>query len=104
MPAEPPSDQALRTKLAAELDLVPWRELRSHAEADRVFFVGETVLLLDVAVAIAGDAMPRVDAWIRAGEIGRPTQGQLDAWATKPDLAFRCVIVAPYVLIQHHAS
>jgi len=99
MPHDPNSTSP-RAKLAAEIDLVPWRELRSHALANRIFLVGPAVELLDVAVAVARDATSEVATWTRGGDLGRPSQEQMTAWEETPALAFRCVIVAPFVLVQ----
>jgi len=95
-----PNFPSPRAKLAAEIDLVPWRELRSHALADRVFLVGPDLELLDVAVAVACDAAGEVAAWTRGGDLARPSQEQMTAWEETPAPVFRCVIVAPFVLVQ----
>lgn len=100
MTHEPPLPSSARAKLAAEMDLVPWREMKSHALADRLFVVDVALNLLDVADAVARDAKAEVEAWIGAQSLVRPSEEQIAAWDEMPGMPFRCVIVAPFVLAQ----
>jgi len=100
-PAQQPlSSQGLRAKLAAEVDRVPWPELKSHARADRLFVVAAHLDLLEVAVAVATDSATQVESWIGRAELARPEREELDAWGAQARLEFRCVIVQPFVLVQ----
>jgi len=100
MTPKTPAHDPARTKLAAEIDFVPWRELKSHALADRMLVVALELNLLDVAVGVACDATAEVEAWMRADAITRPSAEQVAAWDETPAMPFRCVIVAPFVLAQ----
>lgn len=95
------SVEALRSKLESEIDRVPWSELSSHASADRLFLVGASLDLLDVAIAIATDATVEVEAWIRDGLLTRPGFDDVSAWDASPQQGFQCVIVQPFVLALH---
>jgi hypothetical protein len=94
------SPDAIGAKLSAEVDLVPWPELKSHALADRLFVVAEVLDLVEVAVAVATDAAARVEGWIASAQLKRPGRQQLEAWDADDRTAFRCVIVQPFVLVQ----
>lgn len=88
-----------RTKLAAELATAPWTELRPHAERDQLFLVGEGLELLEAGVALANDEAMRVQGWIEAGQLTRPTAAQLEAWE-QASPAFRFLILAPFVVAE----
>ena len=100
MESDPTSPEALRAKLGAELDLVPWQELRSHALADRLFLVAADLEVLEVAVAIACDDSAAVSGWIEGGSLARPSGDELNAFDGEPGRELRCVIVQPFVLAQ----
>jgi len=94
----------LRAKLAGDIDVATWRDLRTHAARDRVILVGPEADLLDVAVALGADDAEQVAAWIRSGVVVRPTATQLAAWESALDMPFACVIVAPFVLVAERTS
>jgi hypothetical protein len=91
---------SVRAKLAEEIDWAPWRELKSHALDDRLLLVALELNLLDVAVGVASDSTAEVEAWMRAESIARPSAQQMAVWDDTPAMPFRCVIVAPFVLVQ----
>ncbi|TNF33479.1 MAG: DUF2288 family protein [Deltaproteobacteria bacterium] len=88
----------LREKLAGDIDVTTWRDLRTHAARDRVFLVAPSVPLLDAAVAIGSDDAEKVGAWVASGALTRPTATQLAAWEKTLDKPFDCVILSPYVV------
>lgn len=104
MASEPPAAETLRAKLAAELDRVPWSEVRSHALADRLFLVEAGLDLLDAAVAIALDRSAEVAGWIEDGAIQRPSREDAQRLDGTPERELHCVIVQPFVLAQHPDS
>ena len=93
------ADEDLGQKLASEIAVVTWEDLRPHAEDERLFLVAQSLQLIDAALALARDDTQRVSAWIEAGDIGRPTPEQLTAWAQGTQ-AFRFLILSPFVLAQ----
>jgi len=101
MASESLSAEAVRAKLAAELDLVPWSEMRSHALADRLLLVGPGLELLDVAVAIALDAATDIAGWIEDGSLARPGGPEVESLDAAPQQELQCVIVQPFVVAQH---
>lgn len=88
----------LRAKLAGDIDVTTWRDLRPHAGRDRVILVNPPLALLDAAVAVAVDHADRVQGWVTAGSLTRPTAEQLAAWERDLDIPFDCVVVSPFVL------
>jgi hypothetical protein len=100
MASQSPSPEALREKLAAEVDLVPWSEMRSHALAGRLFLVAGSLDLLQVAAAIALDAATEVAGWVEDGSLIRPGGREVERLDDAPQREFQCVIVQPFVLAR----
>lgn len=91
---------ALRTRLADELGVVAWRDIKPHYDRDAVFLVSRKVDLLDAAVAVAGDDVAAVKGWLGSGDVSRPDPELAAAWSEVGAPPLRCVITQPYVLIQ----
>ncbi|MBR8831260.1 MAG: DUF2288 family protein [Chlorogloea purpurea SAG 13.99] len=90
----------LENQLAAELAAVAWRDLVSHARRDALIVVSESLDLLEVGSAIAGDQVPLVQDWISSKLIFKPTTEDLGNWNLTPDKLFNTLIVQPFVLVQ----
>jgi hypothetical protein len=73
----------VRERLAAHLGEVFWSDLRAHAARDAL-------------ILVAG----RVEGWIQAGLVSKPSAGELAAMAAEPGDVFLSLIVAPYVLVK----
>lgn len=83
-----------------DLAEVCWKDLRIHLQRDAVITVAAELDLVAAATAVAGDDRSRVEAWIAAGQLGKPTAKQLDAWEKDLEKPFRALIVQPYILVQ----
>ncbi|MCK6589669.1 MAG: DUF2288 domain-containing protein [Polyangiaceae bacterium] len=90
----------MRNQLAETLGEVFWSDLHAHAARDSVIIVAEELDLLDVGEAMAANDVPAVSAWISAGMLTKPSAADLASWPLSPQIRFRSVIVAPYVLIH----
>ena len=91
----------LREKLESALGPVLAGDLKPHAARGALFHVGGSLHLVDVAEAVAEDAVPKVQAWLDAGDLRRVTTSDVEAWAEATQgPAFKAVVVAPYVLVQ----
>jgi hypothetical protein len=86
------------------LGQAPWSLIEPHAQRDVVIVVSPRLSLAEVAEAVAQDDQARVAAWIRAGEVGKPSAPQLQAWRSEPARLFNSVVVQPYVLVQELLS
>lgn len=83
-----------------DLAEVPWKDLRIHLQRDAIVLVAEGLVLLDVAVAVAEDDKARVEGWVAAGELSKPTAAQVCAWEKQLDKSFQMLIVQPFILLQ----
>jgi hypothetical protein len=90
----------MRERLAAILGDVYWSDLRAHAARDALIVVADELDLLDVGVAVATDDAPRVERWIQARQLTKPTAAELSRWPAEPLAMFESLVVAPYVLIR----
>ena len=83
-----------------DLAEVAWRELKIHLQRDAIITVAEKLDIIAVSVAIAEDDGGKVEGWITAEQLGKPTEEQLKNWEQNQDKKFRMLIVQPYILIQ----
>ncbi len=90
----------MREHLAAILGDVYWSDLRAHAARDALIVVAAQLDLLDVGVAVATDDAPRVQRWIEAQLLTKPSAAELARWPAEPLATFESLVVAPYVLIR----
>ncbi len=90
----------IKSQLSEELAEVEWSDLVPHAQRDAVIVVSDTLNLLEVGEAIAGDNVPLVQGWIGGNLLQKPTTAQLSEWNARPTSAFNTLIVQPFVLIQ----
>jgi len=91
---------AIRDKLAQEEGPVLWRDLRAHAKRGGLLLVAGELTLLEAATAIATDDAARVEAWLTAGHLLKPSLPALESWEEELDKPFRAVVVQPFALAQ----
>jgi hypothetical protein len=90
----------LAERLQSEIGRAQWSDLRAHAARGGLFLLGETLPLLDAALAVAADEVKLVEGWMKAGLLRRPTAGEVELWSKHPELPFDSVIVQPFVLVR----
>lgn len=87
-------------ELALQVDVAEWGWLRPHGERGGLVVVSPLLDLAEVGARVAADDAAAIQSWIAAGDMGKPTAPQLEAWDAAPDRRFRMLVVSPYVLIQ----
>ena len=90
----------LRARLATEIHRVDWKPLAPHAKRGGLVMVAPELDLIDVGAAVAGDDGRQVQNWMRAQQLRRPTETELEAWQDEAEERFVVLIVQPYVLVQ----
>ena len=93
-------EKDLRTELLEQVQNADWAAIRPHLARDAVILVAPELDFLDTAVAVARDDKTLVQAWIAQAQLAKPSREQLAVWEKTPEMPFRFVIVAPFVLIQ----
>lgn len=94
----------MRESLAESMGPIQFSDLRAHLSRDAVIVVSPTLDLLDVGEAVAKDDKAKVEAWIQAGLIGKPTLEMLEHWATRSGDAWTALVVQPFVLVREIVS
>lgn len=79
---------------------VHWSDLKAHAERHSLVLFNGDEGLVEVATALALDAVEQVKAWQVAGVLRLPTADELQQWSTQPDKAFESIVVQPFVLAR----
>ena len=94
------SSDDIWARLASETARIEWSELEKFFARGQVVAVGESLDLVDVAVAVVNDDRERVSEWMQAEQFGVLDAATARLWAggDAPDLW--AVVVAPWVLVQ----
>ena len=78
---------------------VGWEYLKPHFESGALLFVDTGVDLKTVAEALVADDKAKVEAWMKSGDLLKPSQPHADHWESSGE-SFRAVVVSPFVLMQ----
>lgn len=94
--------QDLRVKLNTETAKLSWPELQPHFARGVVVKVMHGTDLVEVAARFAADDTPRVEQWLRTGQIARASTDDAADWVARAPV-FWAVVAAPWVLVQEVA-
>ncbi|MEM7387338.1 MAG: DUF2288 domain-containing protein [Verrucomicrobiota bacterium] len=86
-------------KLAKFSGQVDWNYLKPHFEAGALLYVDPSLDLKEVGVAFSGDEKERVEAWLKTGDLVKPSQPHATYWEASKAV-FTAMVVSPFVLIQ----
>jgi hypothetical protein len=103
MITNPDNDTELRSKINRETARLPWAELERHFAQGTVVYVGPELDLVDVAVRISHDDKDSIARWMAAGQIGKVTDLQAQAW-TEGQAELWTSVVSPFVLVQQEKA
>ncbi len=96
------ASELLHAKLLGETAPIRWQELQPFFARGALLWVGETLDLVEVAVALAEDDRERVAGWLQAGTLGK-LEASLAQDLQARDPSLWAVVVAPWVLAQERA-
>lgn len=96
---DPLKDSELHDKINRETARLPWSELAQHHAAGSVIWIDASLDLVEVALRIAHDDKPSIEAWLRDGKLGRVTEVQARTWEAA-DSRLWASVVSPFVLVQ----
>ena len=88
-----------RAKVNLETAQIAWKELQRFFASGATLFVSSDLDLVEVAFQISEDSKSQVAQWMAAGQIGRVSDEQAQAWYDA-DAVVWAVVVSPYVLVQ----
>ena len=78
---------------------VGWEYLKPHFESGALLFVDASLDLKEVAEALVADDKAKVEAWMKSGDLLKPSAPHAAHWESSGD-DFRAVVVSPFVLMQ----
>ena len=89
-----------KEELALQVDMAEWSWLRAHLERGGLIVVAPELELAEVGERIARDDTATVGAWIEAGKLSKPSDGQIATWDADKVARFSTLIISPYVLMK----
>lgn len=96
-------EESPRERLARESGTLPWSELVRHFARGVLVVARPQVDFLDVAECLVANDTHRLQSWLDAGSVARASDDDARDWTSR-EPAFRCVVVAPWVLVQEHGG
>jgi len=98
-----PSDPAAADGVAVDPEdawgILTWQELARHFARGVVVVASPATDLIAVAQSMAADDAASIGRLVEAGQLVRASDDDARAWV-KSEPSFRCVVVAPWVLVQ----
>lgn len=94
----------MRETLAASVGNVYFSDLRAHLARGVVIVLAPSLDIVDVGEALARDDKARVQAWIEAGALRKPSLVELELWAKIADDRWESLVVAPFVLVRQREA
>ena len=86
-------------RLAKYTGDVDWTYLEPHFEAGSLLYVDPSLDLATVGEAFANDESEKVNAWLKSGDLVKPSEPHAAYWEESNAL-FMALVVSPFVLIQ----
>ena len=86
-------------KLAKYSGRASWSDLKTHLASGVLIYVDSALDLPSVGRAFADDDQDRVAAWLKSGDLVKPSAPHGNYWESI-NAMFECQVVSPFVLIQ----
>ncbi len=92
-------DSTLADKLEKYSGEADWEILKPHLESGALIYVDPMLDLTQVGRAFAEDDQDQVHAWLKNGDLVRPSAPHGSYWQSMK-ATFICQVVSPFILIQ----
>jgi len=86
-------------KLEKYTGTVDWKYLRPHHLSGVLYFVDTELELVEVGAAFSKNDKPRVEGWLKAGDIVKISELHAEQWE-KGGTEFEALVVSPFVLCR----
>ena len=86
-------------KLAKYTGIVDWEYLQPHYESGALIYVDPTLSITEVGQALADDDKTGIEAWLKSGDLVKPSEPHAKWWQENP-AQFTALVVSPFVLMQ----
>jgi len=91
--------QSTPEKLEKYTGEVDWQYIKPHFESGALIYVDPTLSITVVGQALANDDSPKIQAWLKSGDLVKPSELHAQWWQENPE-PFTALVVSPFVLIQ----
>lgn len=95
--------QSSSDKLEKYTGVVDWQYLKPHFDSGALIYVDPGLIITEVGEALANDDKTAVEAWLKAGDILKPSDLHAQWWQNNPE-KFTALVVSPFVLMQPAAT
>lgn len=92
-------DQSTAEKLEKYTGVVDWQYLKAHYQSGALLYVDPGLEIAEVGKAIAGDNKTKVEAWLKSGDLVKPSAPHAQWWEENPE-QFTALVISPFVLMQ----
>ena len=86
-------------KIAKYTGDVDWTYIKPHFESGALLYVDPSLDLASVGEAFANDESEKVQAWLKSGDLVKPSAPHAAYWESS-NAHFTARVVSPFVLIQ----
>lgn len=91
--------QSTPEKLEKYTGVVDWQYLKPHFDAGALIYVDPTLSITEVGQALADDDKEKIEAWLKSGDLVKPSEPHAQWWEKNPE-SFTALVVSPFVLMQ----
>ena len=91
--------QSTPEKLDKYTGVVDWEYLKPHFDSGALLYVDPTLSITEVGQALADDDKDKTQAWLKSGDILKPSDLHVNWWLENPQ-EFTALVVSPFVLMQ----
>ena len=95
--------QTTPEKLDKYTGVVDWEYLKPHFDSGVLIYVDPCLSITDVGQALADDDKEKTQAWLKSGDIVKPSDLHANWWLENPQ-EFTALVVSPFVLMQPVSS
>ena len=91
--------QSTPEKLEKYTGVVDWEYLKPHFDSGALIYVDAILSITEVGLAVAEDDKKKIEAWLKSGDLVKPSGPHAKWWAENPQ-EFTALVVSPFVLMQ----
>lgn len=95
--------QSADEKLDKYTGVVDWEYLKPHYKSGALIYVDPQLEITEVGKALADDEKGKIEAWLKSGDLVKPTEPHEKWWEENPE-QFTALVVSPFVLMQPAAG
>ena len=91
--------QTTPEKLEKYTGVVDWEYLKPHFESGALIYVDVELSITEVGQALADDDKAKIEAWLKSGDLIKPSEPHAKWWSENPQ-EFTALVVSPFVLMK----